>query len=47
VLGTRPIPDGAPATRCLATLRVTPDDPEYLRVSYEQPLRASIRTDAP
>ena len=43
VLRTRPIPDDQPATRCLATLRVTPGDPEYLRVSYEQPLRASIR----
>jgi tRNA (mo5U34)-methyltransferase len=45
VLDTRPIPDTEPATRCLATLRVEPGAPEYERVSYEQPLRASIRRD--
>jgi tRNA (mo5U34)-methyltransferase len=43
VLSARPIPDNEPATRCLATLRATPGEPEYLRVSYEQPLRTSIR----
>jgi tRNA (mo5U34)-methyltransferase len=43
VLNTRPIPDDEPASRCLATLRVVPGEPEYARVSYEQPLRASIR----
>jgi tRNA (mo5U34)-methyltransferase len=46
VLNTRPIPDGEPATRCLATLRVVPGEPEYSRVSYEQPLRAAVRPDA-
>jgi hypothetical protein len=47
VLATRPIPDDQPATRCLATLRVTPGAPEYLRVSYEQPVRASIPPGVP
>ena len=39
------MPDGEPATRCLASLRVTPDAPEYLRVSYEKELR--VRTPEP
>ncbi len=42
---TRTLPDGEPATRCLASLRVTPDAPEYLRVSYEKELR--VRTPEP
>jgi tRNA (mo5U34)-methyltransferase len=43
VLGARPIPDNEPATRCLATLRAVPGEPEYSRVSYEQALRATVR----
>jgi tRNA (mo5U34)-methyltransferase len=43
VLSTQPLPEGQPATRCLATLRAVPGDPEYLRVSYEQALQASVR----
>ena len=36
---TIPIPPDAPAQRALLDLEVTPGPPEYLRISYERPLR--------
>ena len=39
--------DGQPPTRCLATLRVVPGPPEYVRVSYEAPLVVSTARPAP
>jgi tRNA (mo5U34)-methyltransferase len=36
---TIPVPDDGPAQRALLELEVHPGQPEYLRVSYERPLR--------
>jgi SAM-dependent methyltransferase len=40
---TVPVPPGQLPTRCLATLRVAPGPPEYVRISYAVPLAVAPR----